>query len=42
MDDSEKAIMGEHAAYWTQHFEPGKIVVFGFVLDRDATGASPS
>ncbi len=33
MSDSEKAVMGEHAAYWTKLFERGRVVVFGAVLE---------
>ena len=35
MNDAEQAIMGEHAAYWTDFFERGEVVVFGVVLDRE-------
>ena len=35
MNDTEQAIMGEHAAYWTDLFERGEVVVFGVVLDRE-------
>jgi uncharacterized protein YciI len=34
MSDAEQAIMGEHAAYWTDLFEHGGVVVFGVVLER--------
>ena len=33
MSDGETAVMGEHAAYWTKHFEDGRVVVFGAVLE---------
>jgi uncharacterized membrane protein/uncharacterized protein YciI len=33
MSDPEKAVMGEHAAYWTKLFEGGRAVVFGAVLE---------
>jgi hypothetical protein len=34
MSDAEQAIMGEHAAYWTDLFEHAGVVVFGVVLER--------
>ena len=34
MNDAERAIMGEHAAYWTNLFQRGAVVVFGVVLDQ--------
>ena len=34
MTDAEKAVMGEHAAYWTNLFEDGRVVVFGMVMDE--------
>ena len=37
MSEAEKAAMVEHAAYWTDLFEAGRVVVFGVVLDQ--TGA---
>jgi uncharacterized protein YciI len=37
MSDAEQAIMGEHAAYWTELFERGGVVVFGVVLDREGS-----
>ena len=37
MTEAEQAIMGEHAAYWTNLFEDGRVVVFGVVMER--TGA---
>jgi uncharacterized protein len=33
MTDEEAAIMGEHAAYWSQLLEDGRAVVFGPVMD---------
>lgn len=27
--------MGAHAAYWTDLFDQGRVVVFGVVLERD-------
>ncbi len=33
MSDGEKAVMGEHFAYWTELFERGRAVVFGAVLE---------
>ncbi len=33
MSDGERAVMGEHAAYWTTLFERGRVVVFGAVLE---------
>ncbi len=33
MSGGEKAVMGEHAAYWTKLFERGRVVVFGAVLE---------
>ncbi len=33
MSDEEKAVMGEHAAYWMKLFEHGRVVVFGAVLE---------
>ncbi|MDQ4131807.1 MAG: YciI family protein [Actinomycetota bacterium] len=37
MTDAEAAIMSEHAAYWMDFFEQGRVVVFGVVLDREAS-----
>ena len=34
MTEAEKAVMGEHAAYWTGLFEGGSIVVFGVVIEK--------
>jgi uncharacterized protein YciI len=31
--DEERALMGEHAAYWSGHMAEGKVVIFGPVLD---------
>lgn len=33
MNDEERAIMGQHAAYWQPFIESGQMVVFGPVLD---------
>jgi len=33
MSDEERAIMGQHAAYWRPRVESGEMVVFGPVLD---------
>lgn len=33
MSDDERAIMGQHTAYWTEQFDQGRVVVFGPVLD---------
>ena len=33
MSDGEKAVMGEHAVYWTKLCERGRVVVFGAVLE---------
>lgn len=33
MTDEEKAIMGQHAAYWTDRMNKGKVFAFGPVLD---------
>ena len=33
MTGPEQAVMGEHAAYWTDLFEGGRVVVFGVVLE---------
>ncbi len=33
MSDGERAVMGQHAAYWTTLFERGRVVVFGAVLE---------
>ncbi len=37
MTDAEQAVMGEHAAYWTNLFEQGSVAVFGVVIEQ--TGA---
>ena len=34
MSEAEQAIMGEHAGYWTNLFEEGRVVVFGVVLEQ--------
>jgi uncharacterized protein len=34
MTETEQAIMGEHAAYWTGLFEQGRVVVFGVVMEQ--------
>ena len=34
MTDAEMAIMGEHAAYWTELFENGRVAVFGVVVEQ--------
>ncbi len=34
MTDTEQAIMGEHAVYWTDLFDAGQVVVFGVVMDQ--------
>ena len=34
MTQAEMAIMGEHAAYWTDLFEAGRVAVFGVVIER--------
>lgn len=31
--EEERALMGEHAAYWSRHMAEGKVVIFGPVLD---------
>ncbi len=36
MTEVEKAIMGEHAAYWKELFESGRVVVFGVVIEPAA------
>ena len=33
MSESEKALMGEHAAYWTKMCNEGAVLVFGPVMD---------
>jgi uncharacterized protein YciI len=33
MNASEKALMGEHAAYWTKMCNEGSVLVFGPVMD---------
>ena len=34
MTDAEQAVMGQHAAYWTNLFEEGLVVVFGVVMEQ--------
>ncbi len=34
MTEAEQAMMGEHAAYWTNLFEEGRVVVFGVVIEH--------
>ena len=34
MTGAEMAIMGEHAAYWTDLFENGRVAVFGVVIEQ--------
>jgi uncharacterized protein len=33
MTDAEAEVMGQHAAYWTDQLERGRVVVFGPVAD---------
>jgi uncharacterized protein YciI len=33
MSESEKAVMGRHAAYWAQMCRDGKVLVYGPVLE---------
>jgi uncharacterized protein YciI len=33
MTDSERAIMGQHVAYWTEKMKQGKVYAFGPVID---------
>lgn len=33
MTETEQAVMGEHAAYWTNLFDEGVVAVFGVVLE---------
>jgi uncharacterized protein YciI len=33
MNEAEMAIMAEHAEYWTELFDKGRVVVFGVVLE---------
>lgn len=35
MNDHEKAVMGQHMAYWKDLFEKGKIVLYGPVMDAN-------
>ncbi len=32
MTEAEQAIMGEHAAYWTDLFQSGQVVVYGVAI----------
>ncbi len=34
MSEAEQAVMGDHAAYWTNLFEEGRVVVFGVVMEQ--------
>jgi len=36
MTDEEKAVMQEHASYWRDQMNRGKVIVFGPVLDPKA------
>lgn len=36
MTDEERSIMQQHSAYWHDHMNQGKIIVFGPVLDPNA------
>jgi uncharacterized protein YciI len=36
MNESEKALMGRHAAYWADMSRDGKVLVYGPVLEPDA------
>jgi uncharacterized protein YciI len=36
MSESEKALMGRHAAYWAQMCRDGKVLVYGPVLEPNA------
>ena len=33
MSESERSVMQEHAAYWREQMDHGKVIVFGPVLD---------
>jgi uncharacterized protein len=37
MTDEERAIMGQHVAYWREKMNEGKVVVFGPVLHPTST-----
>ena len=37
MTDSEREVMGRHAAHWQPYVEAGQMVVFGPVLDGSGT-----
>jgi uncharacterized protein YciI len=34
MSEAEQAVMAEHAAYWTDLFDKGRVAVFGVVIDH--------
>lgn len=34
MTEAEQAVMGEHAEYWTDLFDQGRVAVFGVVIDH--------
>jgi uncharacterized protein YciI len=36
MNDEERAIMGQHVAYWTEKMNEGKVIAFGPVLDPES------
>jgi hypothetical protein len=36
MSDEERSIMQQHAAYWKDYMDKGKVIVFGPVLDPKA------
>ena len=36
MSDKERSIMQQHAAYWKEYMDKGKVIVFGPVLDPNA------
>lgn len=36
MTDEERSIMGQHAAYWTEKMNEGKVVTFGPVFDPES------
>ena len=35
MTEEERAIMGQHVAYWTEKMDHGKVIAFGPVLDPE-------
>ncbi|MFD0820517.1 hypothetical protein [Micromonospora zhanjiangensis] len=39
--EDERAVMTEHAAYWSEPLAAGTVVVFGPVLDPAGSGVSP-